>query len=953
MYDRLERRIVDSRIPFEPTYLCSKKGLQVWGPAQPMKWTQDIAIEIVKFFRTINFPYRQVGEIPFKEPLRSNIRRFLVSLDAYLMSPNPVLSDKFILIGATHVDFAKRLKRIKRKSIIETWGANSFETPSWWNDVPGYQICDIGDIFNYNYLLHWEVPTDDYKYGFIPVSIDDKMEERYKNALRAILPDKAFRIIDPNEILVEIKSSACFEKGNSSKHFLEKPRHLQFSKLRGTAKRSVIQVSPENVRDTVICQVEDLNTISLIDKQVLEVLSQMSGHIHLRSETRIDKLCRRLWKKQLYFVHRDLQKEGITKPRELLTWALEVLHELYPEVPAFEYIHFYTRYSIMVDGQILHPDRGHGLGMANSLTTLMQLAVDYLIREKLASHGMPFDYQTLILNDDFVAGFPDLEAAENYWDYEDSIMRKLSLIREPSKSFVSRDRFVIAERYHDLDYVYDKTSYQIREALYALTCQNITHAKEYFISCQQYVKPHICMKFVKEVQSYWGYEFFPTESLYPYHVGGWINESINGVSLSLTRLEKMPHKSYLGRGAQAVKSRLRKRSDGKIYRSPAHKLYKPETVEGYEEIFDYLPLGRIHEKYGRIGNDPKFWDRLYKKRQKVFKHSESFDEYELVKYIIENNLTTQFYPRDFMIDRYEMAEDFVVDIEDYYLDPDPLRALRNYINKLPNALFKESFSVLFTKRDSFNTAGLLSRNSRLEDMFHFSENSLGDEDCLLPRDLDIKIEESYLNPIAVGVAAAKLDWGRGFPIMKSIWRHPLIERKREVFGRILSPREIMRITELEIPRNVLKRIINHCGDQDLLPYIEDFFDFYRQEVFSNYRPPPEPEKEVEDDNIITRAKILRPGLGLYFNYRLDRDNYRVDNEETTCLIEKIGQVILTLTYPGYMTDEERLSTVEYMIETDPDIQLAVALGNLMNLITPEPLDDEEAYDWGLFDNNSD
>jgi len=68
-----------------------------WTPRSACEWSPDLQNEMMAFFVKCDYPFRLISEIPFGDPLRSEIRRFFISLDAYIDSPNPVIPYKDIL----------------------------------------------------------------------------------------------------------------------------------------------------------------------------------------------------------------------------------------------------------------------------------------------------------------------------------------------------------------------------------------------------------------------------------------------------------------------------------------------------------------------------------------------------------------------------------------------------------------------------------------------------------------------------------------------------------------------------------------------------------------------------------------------------------------------------------------------------------------------------------------
>lgn len=268
-----------------------------WLPRTAVPWTIQLKDELIAFFVKCDYPFRQIVVIPFEEPLRSEIRRFFISLDAYIDSPNPVIPYKNILYGAADIGYVTMLKNIRRKSFLMTWEADTFDYPDWWEKTPHYLIKDIGDIFNYSYLIFFkEEDPDDYKNGEIPVKIDEETLQKFKQSIRELLPDRnVFSKIEETEVLKHISASMSLDNnGEISPHYKIKGKFLKFAKRIGKVRRSVIRVSPGNTRDSVITNPAALNTISLIDKQVNEILSHMNDHIQLNNRDKVSKRIRKL-----------------------------------------------------------------------------------------------------------------------------------------------------------------------------------------------------------------------------------------------------------------------------------------------------------------------------------------------------------------------------------------------------------------------------------------------------------------------------------------------------------------------------------------------------------------------------------------------------------------------------------------------------------------------------------
>lgn len=809
------------------SFVASKVSLkagndQLWYPSSPVEWSENTKLRMLNFYSKCKYPFRHISDIPFEEPLRSNIRRFFLSLDAYVESPNPVIPIDFILRGSAYNDFAQTLKRIKRKSLMLTWNADMFEIPDWYESVPGYRIKDIGDIFNYAYLVHWKEDSDDYKEGFLPLE-RLKLVPEFKETLKEILPEPdKVREVDRNEILMTLSSSMSFDTDDTVPQYLYKSKNLDFSKKRSLCKRCVICVSPENTRDTVICNIPDINRISYIDKQVLEILKQMKSHIHISDSVEVNKRLRKLCKKYSTFVHRDIKKEGITKPRELLRITLEVLKNTYPNLPAFEYVDFFDNYEVLLDDKIIKPIRGHGLGMANALTTLIQITISYLIKSRMISEGFSGDWEVLALNDDYVAAFQNDEDAAEYWDVEDEILSDLQIIRQNDKSFITHYCFVIAERYIYYESEYPKVSYQRRELYLPLACINVVQAKEYFISCQAYVDVEQIENVKQEIFEYWGFEFYPNEFNSPYLLGGWVLNKYYDVDMTLYVMDSIDIKSYHSRAFAAVRSRFKVRDRG-VFTPPSVLLYDTHNIpEEYYGVLNIISKSQADEKFGKSLSFSRsryrdYWSKVYKKRSEVFKNSVPLTFDNLQKSLIELNV--DFYPPRNLTLRYVPYDIHNGSVPDIYRDPNPITALVNYYNENKSARFAETYSISFSGDEYVRRTriGVFTTDPNKYKVPYELEFEDGQDKCIIPKSDDEHCEEYYLFPFKIGCVAAQLDWGRGYPIPR--YRNPLIKKKKEVFNRLFPPKEYLLVSLL--PRNIVKLISDDLGGRSLPEYLTD------------------------------------------------------------------------------------------------------------------------------------
>lgn len=983
-YNLIDSQNQLNRLP--NSVLTTKGDKKSWMPRGATPWSPELSILMVKFFTDLDYPYRNYEEIPFAEPLRSEIRRFLISLDAYIESSNPVIPEKNILFGSTDKNYAKFLKRVRRKSFETTWNVEHFAYPDWWNDVPSYPIKDIGDIFNYSYVpffLEEEENIDDYKFGLIPVKINSAYLDEFRSQVRELLPSRSkFDKIERNEVLLKISSSMSYSGPKIRKkdlHYRLKPDALRFSKRRTEALRSIIHVCPENTRDSVIVPVEDLNTISLIDLQVIEILRSVEGHIHLRDKNEVNKRYHHLNKTYSYFIHRDLKKEGITKPRALLKVMLEELHAAYPDIEIFENTEFYDDFTILKDGEVVDTYRGHGLGMANSLTTLMQLAIDGMVKDKMLDNIGEVESEPLVLNDDNVVGFNSIYHAEEYWDIEEEVLDGLSLIREPTKSFISTYSFVLAERYFFHRAEYKKESYQRRELMLPLACYNIVHAKSYFCSAQLYCHTEYRDKYLERVASYWGYEFFPTESNYPSLVGGWVNEKIEGVDLALLYLDELPYKSYVSRGFFAQQERVScKKNKGKLYNSPSVQLFYGYTFpEEYNNVMNNLPLSSINEKYGKkLSMNQKYfreyWDQLSDKRRATFKKDNQLTYEELLIEIVRTRQTTQFYPSSSMIDHYEEYEVCNARIYDFYLDPNPLLAMLKLYNDSFSYDFAEEFSISFSDTDSFKLENeLFSReiqrtlkNDQISALFTNSENVY-----IVPKNTDYDPCQQYLNPFKIGVVANKKDWGKGYPVLREEYVSPILLKKTQVYGRIFNIRESQLICKYRFSRLCIKSLAKDDNIPETIRFLldnvsiensiqtlpeEDAYDSDEEESEAIRKMTDDPYSPwTGDPQLISVRRAERDFMTIFFIWRLNKDAFFF---ETSDLNKCFSYYDIALMYGQLGLPGTETRKAEFEVEIAESNQFVRLFCQKFNILSGfEPIDifnrDTESDDdpGGLFD----
>jgi len=481
-----------------------------------------------------------LGMFPY--PVNAEAYRFSLACQAYQESEKPAFDAINIWINCFKYgpSFATFLKRVKEKSQVQTMRGKYIYDPEWTNEVPGFNLDDIGQVFNYKYLFNWQEPeeSDIKQYCSIPVLPPDKETvEVFRSCLTcrlATIKAELITRVHQNEVLLDSSSKS---EASGLPHAVRKYTRSSenyMASFFGASRSAFIQKTPGDCRDIIICPIATSNRIKWIDKQLMEIIKHFPECCQVRDPTLFYERVSSL-KDSHWFVCRDLEKEGLTKPRWLLEVILEELWSFF-KLPAFEPTGFFT--DIIIDG-ISYP-RGHGLGMANALTTLAQIVIHDMTLDYMKDVGREIECSARFFNDDSAIGFTYPEDAEDYHDADGETLFAIRHRRKENKSWIGRG-YVLCENFFmwDRPGLSQKQSYWNYIAMKPLYAVNISHAKE--ISCGLGLNQEILSKYRKLYLSQWGYEFFPEESFLPAAYGGWGNFHLGGVNLDLFLAGKARH----------------------------------------------------------------------------------------------------------------------------------------------------------------------------------------------------------------------------------------------------------------------------------------------------------------------------------------------------------------------------------------------------------------------------
>lgn len=853
----------------------SKRTNEGGSYRQPVEWNPSLEAAVVRSFMNAERPLRiRLGQISVGDPdIDLELQRFAVKLDAYFDSPNPLMSYKEIVgLAARGPEGASILKKIKAKSVWKTFGTLPWEEDLKIISYPSYRFRDIGDIFNYQYLPFWKESEDpeDYKESLHSCNPQEWALSFFRDTFMSLLPDD-IPVVKEKEILLLNRGSSSYTpqgKKATTPVFLGKQTsaNTMGNSISGGL-RCLIPKCPGDTRDAVILTLPSSNRVSWIDAQSMEVLAQMDHHIHLRSNRDIEKRISKMGKKSSHFVHRDLKKEGLTKPRVLLKIMLEALKQKYPHAKAYDKTDFYEDFHLVVDGVKIFPKRGHGLGMANCLTTFMNITIFFMSMnlendEFIAVQGMA---QSLSLNDDFLAGFDTFEDASSYIDREKYIMDELSLIYHPTKSFVSEDKFVIAEEYFPRS-LSEKESFKRAEVLQSLVCSCIGHAKNQINSQVNHKTMAYWEQYKAEIVSYWGYEFYPEECQLPYSCGGWVSDVLLGVNLDLIKLDQLPYnrKVYAAfKAAQTPPPRIRGRKDKKVYQSPYLRIWGNLKVSDYlKSHLDVGYIGDIKAKYTTFFRNPKkalkAWIEFSHKRDFTYKKylKEGAPPFSVFVQEWISCTDSDFYPLEDMVESYLP---FGVRKErreiDPYSSPNPL--LSAVCEENPHIDFTEigeHYSIL----KKYNSSSLV--NFSKLDWQKVNEEKLltnwgsmfeWNPEWIIPQGNHCEMQrfsECYINPINMANICHMLG-ERKLPILKPQFKdREILKARNNVYKNTIPVSIYPEISLSKISRGDLASLISCEGLSwdDIKSILEEYNSSNYDEL---HKPPPIDEYIIEGEDI--------------------------------------------------------------------------------------------------------
>lgn len=793
----------DEKVKFDLISVSKSSGRFIYGDYFPLPYSIYTEKRILKYLEMDIPMFEVLNAVNDLTPEEFNqLHYLLLSLESYYKQQNPMIPRHILIYLVITREGLKTLKIMRLKSFLLSNGGTLLEKPDWFDKIPFYHSYDIGEIFNYNYGFFWEEEdTKDYLISEVPVEVDKEILGFFKKIVNRIINDSSdFQEVLPDEVLFRVNSSSSIDDNmDSYPNYLLKSKNLRFSSVRSEGKRVLITTGPGQGRDAIINNINDLNSIQLINENIRKFLEMNFRDSILTGPSSIQQ--RRYFKrcnKYPYFYCRDIRKEGLSKPKYLCEIILSALHRRFPKNIAFMNPHFYS--GPWYEGD--KTQRGHGLGMANELTTLMQLMLLYTTNYAIGKGG---DYvssvKSFFLNDDsiiFIKGSD--EDLDTFIDYDYQVCSGLGILVQKDKSFYSNSCAIFCEMYYcrGKPFVNNKESYAIRETEIIRRSSNILEAKFYAGNMKGSLSQ--IEDTLKKTYISLGYEFNKDEINWPITLGGLRPFKLLNIDQTLKYVSTYKDIRILYRAFNANKERKLKRWNKylKDFIPPIIQMYPILKKEQDPEILEKLGLGSISNLSGLFFRPSKehklHWavEKLYRRRETIFKETLASPTYEDFCKIYSSESLSNVALDELFVKKFIPVKIFhQKSFRDPYSVINPMSSYLNYlgakIKNIPSTrwgLFQQNCVIsaeksVFARQRAMNTLSLI---DRFEEDFEtelliFPEND---------EDID-EFMESYPKPF---MTYGLVKNGNLLPIPKEDFRNPILKLRKEVYGRYLNLREV-------------------------------------------------------------------------------------------------------------------------------------------------------------------
>jgi len=382
------------------------------------------------------------------------------------------------------------------------------------------------EVFPESHLPFWTEPEcKDVDKMFIPRSFLSKdLRNEFKDVLNTLNVPNILRTPEKEEIDLSFRAVSTYHKdrilGIAKLNEVDPKLTFDFN-----CRRSVVHVGPANVRDAIILEPDSLYTISVLDSLIMQIIRPLKESAMVTDggtmSARIDFMFRRVTDGYYSYV-RDIDKCGLTMNPELIDIIREWAEERYPDHP-FNYLSIYQNMRINFSKTDVpdwrRPLRGHGLGMANAITTLIQIVLFKLAIKR--EPALEESVWGIFFNDDSLV-CSKFDQTKLFYETDLKILSDYQILVKKTKSGIIRDGAVFCEQYVSRK-KWDAgkeilTCMCFREQKFAV---NITAAKFAVRSLDRPLKGSREWHYLQDLISYWGYEFHELEVNGSATFGGW------------------------------------------------------------------------------------------------------------------------------------------------------------------------------------------------------------------------------------------------------------------------------------------------------------------------------------------------------------------------------------------------------------------------------------------------
>jgi hypothetical protein len=590
------------------------------------------------------------------EPLRSAMHSFLTDLSLYDESCDNKIYDTTNILYASisqGPEFAKHLDSLKDYTLIRKTFRylpehefDSFRTYSGIVDSIPNRDFKVSMLYRPNDLFRWVPPElNVFDYALDPVIQNREALNLFRHCCRSYLRRFCPKLTPPTELreVVRDTTTSC-QEGKTWRLDDEPP-----AKVRGISKISHI---PRELKQSRCASLEEYSSvlrIRWINSAVSKIISRDKRYAQKYDSEDLKKILDTSinpTKTILDTFHkcydgkvrtsycRDFSKEGLTKPRNLLGIMLEELHEYFPDELAFIEPHFFDAWDIETPQGNRSTARGHGLGMANELTTFMQFIIEDMNFTKRPNLRAGVDWSGY-LNDDAAIIFDKWSFADEYKFVDMKTCSDLGLAFKTKASFLSVGTVVLCEIYSSAysPKINNKDIFA-KVALGTLyKAINASHARSLFSSIEVGVEPVQ----VQTVQEYWGFVLYPNEFKQIKELGGWIPDTEEKIRIDFAFQNDFDLVGHIQLRAYEAYKEVKfvpHPWDKKKVRTKVYNHYNPEYLRA-RGVNEFIDSNMMFRPSNYSEENTKCWRDYQKNLKAVFKKLISHKKQMTIKELYE------------------------------------------------------------------------------------------------------------------------------------------------------------------------------------------------------------------------------------------------------------------------------------------------------------------------------